>query len=91
MIVITIDGGLVQGISSDEPKLVGQEVIVIDYDAEGADAGEVQKVPQGKGKTEDAGQIGRLLLDYAQLAEGHVEDAPGFAGRLAALMGKAAG
>lgn len=44
-----------------------------------------------EGKTEDAGQIGRLLLDYAQLAEGHVEDAPGFAGRLAALMGKAAG
>ena len=54
MIVITIDGGLVQGVSSDEPKLVGQEVIVIDYDAEGADPDEVQKVPQGKGKTEEA-------------------------------------
>jgi hypothetical protein len=54
MIVITIEGGLVQGISTDDPKLVGRQVIVIDYDAEGADAGEVQKVPQGKGKTEDA-------------------------------------
>ena len=70
MIVITVDGGLVQGISSDEPKLVGQEVIVLDYDAEGADAGEVQKVPQGKGKTEDAVvsrmEIGVLFKPVAQ-------------------------
>ncbi len=43
----------------------------------------------GEGRTVEASELGRLLLDYAQLAEGHVEDAPGFAGRLAALMGKA--
>ena len=58
MIVITLEGGLVQGISTDDPKLVGEKVIVIDYDAEGADASEVSKVPQGNGKTEDA-VIGR--------------------------------
>jgi hypothetical protein len=54
MIVITIEGGLVQGVSSDEPGLVGQEVIVIDYDAEGADLMEVVLVPQGDGDAEEA-------------------------------------
>ncbi|MSP56824.1 MAG: molecular chaperone HtpG [Myxococcales bacterium] len=42
-------------------------------------------------KLEAARPLGRLLLDYAQLAEGHVEDAPGFAGRLAALMSRSIG
>ena len=55
MIVITLEGGLVQGISSDDPKLVGEEVVVIDYDSEGADADEVEQVPQDEGgETEDA-------------------------------------
>jgi hypothetical protein len=58
MIVITIDGGLVQGVSSDDQTLVGQEVVVINYDAEGAEAGEVVAVPQDQGKTEEA-TIGR--------------------------------
>ena len=43
------------------------------------------------GKTEEVRELGHLLLDYAQLAEGHVEDAPGFAKRLQALMRRAAG
>lgn len=46
---------------------------------------------QAEGRTEDVKPLARLLLDYAQLAEGHVEDAPGFAKRLALLMAKAAG
>ena len=54
MIVITVEGGLVQGVSSDDPKLVGAEVVVIDYDAEGADPDEVEKVPQGGGETAEA-------------------------------------
>ena len=53
-IVITVEGGLVQGISSDDPKLVGKKVTVIDYDSEGADADEIEHVPQGKGETEEA-------------------------------------
>ena len=32
----------------------------------------------------------RLLLDHAEIAEGRVEDPAGFAGRLQALMAKAA-
>ena len=54
MIVITLEGGLVQGISSDDPVMVGKEVVVVDYDAEGADPEEVEQVPQGDGETEDA-------------------------------------
>ena len=54
MIVITIEGGLVQGVSSDDPAEQGKEVVVIDYDAEGADPEEIQKVPQGDGETQDA-------------------------------------
>jgi hypothetical protein len=54
MIVIAIDGGLVQSVSSDDPRLVGEAVAVVDYDAEGADPEEVVKVPQGEGDTEDA-------------------------------------
>lgn len=46
---------------------------------------------QAEGRAEDVKPLARLLLDYAQLAEGHVEDAPGFAKRLALLMAKAAG
>ncbi|MFZ4397442.1 MAG: hypothetical protein ACOYOU_17655 [Kiritimatiellia bacterium] len=54
MIVITLEGGLVQGISTDDPKLVGEKVVVLDYDTEGADPDEVVQVPQGKGRTEEA-------------------------------------
>ncbi len=43
------------------------------------------------GNTADAEPLARLLLDYAQLAEGHVEDVAGLTTRLSALMLKAAG
>ena len=55
MIVITVEGGLVQGVSSDDPIEVGKEVVVIDYDAaEGAEPKEVHRIPQGKGEAQDA-------------------------------------
>ena len=54
MIVISLEGGLVQGISTDDPKLVGQKVVVIDYDAVVGDLSELSRIPQGNGKTEDA-------------------------------------
>jgi hypothetical protein len=70
MIVIVLEGGLVQGISTDDPKLVGSRVIVIDYDAEGADPEEVSRVPQGDGRVEDA-VIGRheVGILYEPVAE----------------------
>ncbi len=41
------------------------------------------------GKAEDAEPLGRLLLDYAKIAEGHVDDAAGFSKRLSSLMERA--
>ena len=43
------------------------------------------------GNTAEAEPLARLLLDYAQLAEGHVEDVAGLTSRLSAVMLKAAG
>ncbi len=50
-IVITVEGGLVQGASTNDPRMVGQRVTVIDYDFEGADPDEVEQVPQAGGGT----------------------------------------
>jgi hypothetical protein len=70
MIVVTVEGGLVQSVSSDDPILVGREVVVIDYDAEGADPGEIACVPQPDGKAEDAlvhrHAVGRLSKKIAR-------------------------
>ncbi len=75
MIVITSEGGLVQGVSSDDPKLVGMDAVVINYDAEGADPEEVEKVPQGSGATEDATigsrEVGTLYAPVAEFLRGH--------------------
>ncbi|MNP09310.1 hypothetical protein D3C76_1014120 [compost metagenome] len=49
-IVIVLEGGLVQNIVAEEPV----EVLVIDYDAEGADEDEITAVPQDNGGTADA-------------------------------------
>lgn len=43
------------------------------------------------GKTDAAEPLAVLLLDYARIAEGHVDDAAGFSKRLAALMQTAGG
>ncbi len=50
-IVVTVEGGLVQGVSTDDPSLVGRRAVVIDYDFEGADPDEVEQVPQAGGET----------------------------------------
>ena len=54
MICIVLEGGLVQSVSSDDPAEQGKQVVVIDYDAEGADPEEIQQVPQGDGETADS-------------------------------------
>ncbi len=74
MIVITLEGGLVQGVSSDDPNLVGGEAVVIDYDAEGADPDETAHVPQGGGETEEAvisrREVGVLYGPVAEFLKG---------------------
>jgi len=46
---------------------------------------------QVSGSTEQAEPVARLLLDYARIAEGHLEDTAGFTKRLQALMLQASG
>ncbi len=65
-VLVTCDGGLVQGIVSDVPILA----TVLDYDVEGADLERLRDVPQGEGKTE----LGSLTewnaaIDPAQITE----------------------
>jgi hypothetical protein len=64
MIVVAIKDGTARSVCSDDPLLVGREVVVIDHDCEGANPAEVERVPQLGGKAEDAlihGQeVGRL-------------------------------
>ena len=52
-VVITMDGGLVQEIISDQPL----EVTVIDYDAEGSDPDDLRKVPQGEDEPDELAAI----------------------------------
>lgn len=37
MLIITLEGGLIQDILTDNPQLLKEECIVVDYDAEGCD------------------------------------------------------
>jgi len=43
-IVVHLEGGLVQSVSSNSP--IDAEVVVIDYDTEGAEQEEIHRVPQ---------------------------------------------
>ena len=37
MLIITVEGGLIQDILTDNPQLLKEDCIVVDYDAEGCD------------------------------------------------------
>ena len=37
MLIITVEGGLIQDILTDNPQLLKEDCIVVDYDAEGID------------------------------------------------------
>jgi hypothetical protein len=78
MIVIAIEGGLVQSVSSDDPDLVGKAAMIIDYDAEGADPDEVERVPQGRGRTADATisshEVGMLYRPVARFLKAKALD-----------------
>lgn len=37
MLIITLEGGLVQDILTDNPVLLKEKAIIVDYDAEGSD------------------------------------------------------
>jgi hypothetical protein len=70
-LAIVLEGGLVQDVLTANPKMFG-DVVVIDYDTEGADDDEITKVPQGKGKCKDCDaivhlpEIGKPKIDIAE-------------------------
>jgi hypothetical protein len=43
---VAVEGGIVQSIASNDPKLVGLRVFVVDYDTEGNDECELVQVRQ---------------------------------------------
>lgn len=47
MLAVVVEGGLVIGIVTDDERLKGTKVMVIDYDVEGCEESEITKVPQG--------------------------------------------
>lgn len=69
MILVTVEGGIVQSISTDDPSEVGKSVAVIDYDTEGLDEDMVCKVPQGSRLYSEAFvQLGKLTKTHRWIA-----------------------
>jgi hypothetical protein len=54
MRIITCDGGLVRCVNSDDPALIGQEVVIVDYDTENGDSSDCHPIPQRAGVTVSA-------------------------------------
>lgn len=60
MIFIHMDGGIVQDVSTDIPGLKEHEVIVCDYDTEGATEEEIYQVPQSSDPNDTCEAVLRL-------------------------------
>ena len=60
-LLITVEGGLVQSVSSNIP--IDATYVILDYDTEGADPEDIVAVPQGEGLTVDALMSGLLTVD----------------------------
>ena len=54
MIYIEVEGGLVSCVSSDDPREIGTEVTIVDYDTETADPHELGTVTYKSGKPDQA-------------------------------------
>lgn len=55
-IVVTIEGGLVTGVHTDEPTLLGVGYDVVDFDSDGADIADTKLI------TDDGTKIGRASI-----------------------------
>jgi hypothetical protein len=54
-IIITMEGGLITGVSSADKQLIGHPVIVIDYDTEGIALKELDRISWSKTQCGSAG------------------------------------
>jgi hypothetical protein len=75
-IYVTMEGGICQGVSTNDPALVGAEYVVIDYDTEGADVCDVSEVVQSDGDTVEAiiggGQIDPITVQLINHETGNI-------------------
>ncbi len=53
-VYVTMEGGICQGVSTNDPALVGASYTVIDYDVEGATDSEITLVQQDTGDDAEA-------------------------------------
>lgn len=53
-ILIAVEGGLVQSVSTNAPLPEGTEVVICDYDIEGAGEEDVTMIPQGSSSPQGA-------------------------------------
>lgn len=63
MVYVTIEGRIVQSVSTDDPAIVGIEYTIIDYDTEGAAPDELGAVKQPDGQTIPAFTNGGGIID----------------------------
>ena len=68
MIVITLEGGLVSSVTTDHASVADETCVVVDYDTEGADEGDVCRPFGGDEACCHREDIGVLLsYEYANL------------------------
>ena len=53
-IYVTVEGGLVTSVCTDEEMLIDHHVVIVDYDTEGADEDELSDVVQEDGEISEA-------------------------------------
>lgn len=53
-VFVIMEGGVCQGVCTNDPALAGAAYTVIDYDTDGADESEITRVEQGDGSEADA-------------------------------------
>lgn len=66
LICVTLEGGLVQDVCADRP--ISARVLVIDYDTEGADQGELVEIPQ------DDGTVAKALASFEEPYQADLAD-----------------
>jgi len=54
-LVITLEGGLVTGVSSADMEMIGRPIVVIDYDTDGAEPTELEQICWRKSRCGSAG------------------------------------
>jgi hypothetical protein len=73
MLAIVVEGGIVQDIVTDEPELLNEPVVLIDYDTEGAYESELIRVPSDDARICDAyanvEHIARAGIDLLTVAK----------------------